>query len=41
MGVAGALAATGKLNLAAVIAIGTASEVGAYIAWFVGTRRFL
>jgi membrane protein DedA with SNARE-associated domain len=37
MGFAGVLAATGKLNLAAVIAIGTLGEVvGAYIAWFVG-----
>jgi membrane protein DedA with SNARE-associated domain len=37
MGVAGALAATGKVNLAAVIAIGTAGEVvGAYIAWIIG-----
>jgi membrane protein DedA with SNARE-associated domain len=37
MGVAGALAASGKLNLAAVIAIGTLGEVvGAYIAWIIG-----
>jgi len=37
MGVAGALAATGKVNLAAVIAIGTVGEVvGAYIAYWVG-----
>lgn len=37
MGVAGALAATGKLNLAAVIAIGALGEVvGAYIAWIIG-----
>ncbi|MGA2211083.1 MAG: DedA family protein [Acidimicrobiales bacterium] len=37
MGVAGALAATGKLNLAAVIAIGALGEVvGAYIAWVIG-----
>jgi membrane protein DedA with SNARE-associated domain len=37
MGFAGVLAATGKLNLAAVIAIGALGEVvGAYIAWFVG-----
>jgi len=37
LGFAGALAATGRFNLAAVIAVGTAGEtVGAYIAWFVG-----
>jgi membrane protein DedA with SNARE-associated domain len=37
MGLAGALAASGKFNLAGVIAVGTAGEtVGAYIAWFVG-----
>lgn len=45
MGVAGVLAATGKLNLAAVIAVGTSGEVvGAYIAWFIGRtggRRFV
>ena len=45
MGVAGALAATGKVNLAAVIAIGTVGEVvGAYIAYWVGRtggRRFV
>ncbi len=45
MGFAGALAATGELNLAAVIAVGTAGEVvGAYIAWFIGRtggRRFV
>jgi membrane protein DedA with SNARE-associated domain len=37
MGLAGALAATGKLNLAGVIAVGIAGEtIGAYIAWAVG-----
>lgn len=37
MGFAGYLAATGKLNLGAVIAIGTAGEVvGAYVAWVIG-----
>jgi membrane protein DedA with SNARE-associated domain len=37
MGLAGALAATGKLNLAGVIAVGAAGEtIGAYIAWVVG-----
>jgi membrane protein DedA with SNARE-associated domain len=37
MGIAGVLAATGKLNLAAVILIGAFGElVGAYIAWFIG-----
>lgn len=37
LGFAGVLAAEGKLNLAAVIAVGTLGElVGAYIAWFVG-----
>lgn len=37
MGIAGVLAATGKLNLAAVILIGALGElVGAYIAWFIG-----
>jgi membrane protein DedA with SNARE-associated domain len=37
MGLAGALAATGQLNLAAVIAVGTIGEtVGAVIAWEVG-----
>ena len=45
MGFAGVLAATGKLNLAAVIAVGVAGEVvGAYIAWFIGRtggRRFV
>ncbi len=45
MGFAGVLAATGKLNLAAVIAIGVSGEVvGAYIAWFIGRtggRRFV
>lgn len=45
MGFAGVLAATGKLNLAGVIAIGASGEViGAYIAWFVGRtggRRFV
>jgi membrane protein DedA with SNARE-associated domain len=45
MGFAGVLAATGKLNLAAVIAIGVTGEVvGAYIAWFIGRtggRRFV
>ena len=45
MGFAGVLAASGKLNLAAVIAIGTAGEVvGAYVAWVIGRtggRRFV
>jgi len=45
MGFAGVLAATGKLNLAAVIAIGASGEVvGAYIAWLIGRtggRRFV
>lgn len=45
MGFAGVLAATGKLDLAAVIAIGVTGEVvGAYIAWFIGRtggRRFV
>jgi len=45
MGTAGLLAASGKLNLAAVIAVGTAGEVvGAYIAWVIGRtggRRFV
>ncbi|HET9091987.1 MAG TPA: DedA family protein [Acidimicrobiales bacterium] len=37
MGIAGVLAATGKLNLAAVILIGAFGElIGAYIAWFIG-----
>ncbi len=37
MGVAGVLSASGKLDLAAVIAIGTLGEVvGAYIAWVIG-----
>ncbi len=37
MGIAGVLAATGKLNLAEVIVIGALGEViGAYIAWFIG-----
>ena len=37
MGIAGVLAATGKLNLAAVILIGAFGEVvGAYIAWIIG-----
>ena len=37
LGFAGALAAQGKLNLAAVIGVGVAGEVvGAYIAWYVG-----
>jgi membrane protein DedA with SNARE-associated domain len=37
LGLGGALAASGKLNLAAVIAVGAAGEtVGAYIAWVVG-----
>ncbi len=37
MGFAGVLAAEGKLNLAAVIAVGVAGEVvGSYIAWFIG-----
>jgi membrane protein DedA with SNARE-associated domain len=37
MGFAGVLAATGKLNLAAVIAVGAFGElVGAYIAWAIG-----
>lgn len=37
MGFAGYLAATGKLNLAAVIFAGAGGElVGAYIAWFIG-----
>jgi len=45
MGIAGVLAANGKLSLAAVIAIGTTGEVvGAYIAWIIGRtggRRFV
>jgi len=45
MGFAGVLAASGKLNLAAVIAIGTIGEVvGAYVAWVIGRtggRRFV
>ena len=45
MGFAGVLAANGKLDLAAVIAIGTLGEVvGAYIAWVIGRtggRRFV
>jgi membrane protein DedA with SNARE-associated domain len=45
MGFAGVLAASGKLDLAAVIAIGTVGEVvGAYIAWVIGRtggRRFV
>jgi membrane protein DedA with SNARE-associated domain len=37
MGFAGVLAATGKLNLAGVIAVGAFGElVGAYVAWIVG-----
>jgi membrane protein DedA with SNARE-associated domain len=37
IGFAGVLASEGKLNLAAVILVGTAGEVvGAYIAWFIG-----
>lgn len=37
LGFAGLLASQGKLNLAAVIFVGTAGEVvGAYIAWFIG-----
>ena len=37
MGIAGALAATGKLNLAVVILLGAAGEViGAYVAWLIG-----
>jgi membrane protein DedA with SNARE-associated domain len=37
LGFAGVLAATGKLNLAAVIAVGATGEVlGAYVAWFIG-----
>jgi membrane protein DedA with SNARE-associated domain len=37
LGLAGALAATGKLNLAGVIAVGATGEtIGAYIAWVVG-----
>ncbi len=37
MGIAGVLAATGKLNLAAVILIGAFGElIGAYVAWFIG-----
>lgn len=37
MGVAGVLAATGKLNLVAVILLGAFGEViGAYIAWIIG-----
>jgi membrane protein DedA with SNARE-associated domain len=37
MGFAGYLAATGKLNLPAAIAVGAAGEtIGAYIAWIVG-----
>ena len=37
MGFAGVLASQGKLNLAAVIAIGVAGEVvGAYVAWVIG-----
>jgi membrane protein DedA with SNARE-associated domain len=37
LGFAGVLAATGKLNLAAVIAVGASGEVvGAYVAWFIG-----
>lgn len=37
MGVAGVLAASGKLNLAAVIAVGALGElVGAYVAWVIG-----
>lgn len=37
LGFAGVLAAEGKLNLAAVIAVGAAGElVGAYIAWIIG-----
>ena len=37
MGFAGVLAASGKLNIAAVIAIGVAGEVvGAYVAWAAG-----
>lgn len=37
MGLAGALAAQGKLSIAAVILVGTLGEVvGAYIAWMVG-----
>lgn len=37
MGFAGVLAAQGKLNLAAVIAVGVAGELlGAYVAWTVG-----
>ncbi len=37
MGFAGFLAATGKLNLAAVVAIGAFGEVvGAYVAWIIG-----
>jgi membrane protein DedA with SNARE-associated domain len=37
MGLAGALAATGQLNLVAAILVGTVGEtVGAYIAWVVG-----
>jgi membrane protein DedA with SNARE-associated domain len=45
MGFAGVLAASGKLDLAGVIAIGTIGEVvGAYIAWVIGRtggRRFV
>ncbi len=37
MGVAGVLAATGKLNLVAAILVGASGEVvGAYIAWVIG-----
>lgn len=45
MGFAGVLAASGKLNLAAVIAVGVTGEVvGAYLAWVIGRtggRRFV
>lgn len=45
LGFAGYLASQGKLNIAAVIAIGAAGEVvGAYVAWFIGRaggRRFV
>ncbi len=37
LGFAGALAATGHLNLLGVILVGTAGElIGAYLAWFIG-----
>ena len=45
MGLAGALAATGRLNLVAAIAVGASGEtIGAYIAWVIGRtggRRFV